>query len=85
MQNRAGKFIEPTLDSTRAAAPPSLPAVDQCWQSVSLLNAPSPDSYTIASFSYLLLYKELGTNPNIDHTKAKALVDYTSFFLYIIR
>ena len=37
------------------------------------------DSYPIASFTYLLLYKELGTNPSIDETTTKALVDFISW------
>jgi phosphate transport system substrate-binding protein len=85
LQNKAGKFIEPTLDSTRAAAASasrSLPAGDKSWESVSLLNEPGENSYPIASYSYLLLYKELSTNPNINsQEKAKALADFISWAL----
>jgi phosphate transport system substrate-binding protein len=82
LQNQAGKFIEPTISSTKSAVSASasnLPKGDQSWDSVSLVNAPGADSYPIASFSYLLLYKELSTNPSIDGTKAKALVDFISW------
>ena len=83
LQNKAGKFIEPTLDSTRtaaASASPSLPAGDKSWESVSLLNEPGENSYPIASYSYLLLYKELSTNPNINsQEKAKAVADFLSW------
>ena len=34
------------------------------------------NAYPIASFSYLLLYKNLSSNPSLDETKAKALVDF---------
>ena len=44
-----------------------------------MLKAPGPKSYLIASFSYLILYKEMSTNPSLDQTKAKALVDFTSW------
>jgi phosphate transport system permease protein/phosphate transport system substrate-binding protein len=85
LQNKAGKFIEPTLDSTRAAAASasrSLPAGDKSWESVSLLNEAGENSYPIASYSYLLLYKELSTNPNINsQEKAKALADFISWAL----
>src|SRR3546814_14842431 len=57
----------------------SLPKGDGVWTDVSLVNAPGPDSYPIASFSYLLLNKELSTNPNLDQAKAKALVDFISW------
>jgi phosphate transport system permease protein/phosphate transport system substrate-binding protein len=41
-----------------------------------VVNAQGSDSYHIASFTYLLLFKELGTNSSIDETKTKALVDF---------
>ena len=53
----------------------NLPAGNESWASVSLLNAPGADSYPIASFSYLLLYQDLSTN--IDSMeRATALVDF---------
>jgi phosphate transport system permease protein/phosphate transport system substrate-binding protein len=98
LQNQAGNFVEPSLNSTQVAveatvlnsnttgltganetgaqnATINLPAGDESWSDVTLLNAPGPDSYPIASFSYLLLYKDLGTN--IDSMeKARALVEF---------
>jgi ABC-type phosphate transport system substrate-binding protein len=44
-----------------------------------MVNAPGDASYPIASFVYVLLYKELSTNPSIDQTKAKALTDFFSW------
>jgi phosphate transport system substrate-binding protein len=83
LQNKAGKFIEPTLVSTKAAAASaaqSLPAGDKSWDAVSLIDAPGADSYPIASFSYLLLYKEMSANPNINNQeKAKSLVEFISW------
>jgi phosphate transport system substrate-binding protein len=82
LQNKAGKFVEPTLESTKAsaaAAAPSLPAGDKSWESVSLIDAPGANSYPVVSFSYLLLYKDLSTNPGIDQSKAKAIVDFISW------
>lgn len=96
LMNSAGNFVEPTLDSTQAAAQAaiimngtstanstgtsaiSLPGGDQSWAHVSLLDAPGADSYPIASFSYLLLYKELSTN--IDSMeKASALAEFVNW------
>ena len=80
--NQAGKFIEPTLESTRAAVAataPTLPKGDASWEHISVVNAPGGDSYPVASFSYLILFKELSTNPSIDQAKAKALVDFMSW------
>jgi phosphate transport system permease protein/phosphate transport system substrate-binding protein len=56
----------------------SLPGGDQSWTHVSLLDAPGANSYPIASFSYLLLYKELSTN--IDSMeKAQALAQFVNW------
>jgi phosphate transport system permease protein/phosphate transport system substrate-binding protein len=97
LMNREGNFVEPTLDSTQAAAQAaiimnntgtaanttngatvSLPAGDQSWTHVSLLDAPGANSYPIASFSYLLLYKELSTNIN-SMEKAQALAQFVNW------
>ena len=85
IQNQAGNFIEPTLESTRAAvtaAAGALPPGEESWETVSLVNAAGADSYPIASFSYLLLYKEMSTSPKIDsQEKAKAIVDLVAWAL----
>jgi phosphate transport system substrate-binding protein len=66
-----------TANSTGTSAV-SLPGGDQSWTHVSLLEAPGADSYPIASFSYLLLYKELSTN--IDSVeKAQALAQFVNW------
>jgi hypothetical protein len=72
------------LDSTQqgvsnAQVAKSLPEGDQSWTKVSLLNSPGPTTYPIATFTYLLLPKDLSTNPSLDQTKAKALVDFISW------
>ena len=62
IQNKAGKFTEPSLDSTKSAVSdlaPQLPKGDGLWASVSMVDAPGDASYPIASFVYVLLYKEL--------------------------
>lgn len=82
IQNQAGNFIEPTLASTEAAVAASaatLPAGDASWNNVTLVNAPGDDSYPVASFSYLLLYKELADNPTMTAGKAQALIDFINW------
>ena len=83
LENQEGNFIEPSIDSVRAAVASSanlLPRGDELWEQVSTTEAPGKDSYPISSFSYLLLYKELSTNPRIDSMdKARALVDFVSW------
>jgi phosphate transport system substrate-binding protein len=97
LMNKAGNFVEPTLNSTQAAAEAaiimnntstanstsstsaiSLPGGDQSWTHVTLLDPPGADSYPIASFSYLLLYKELSTNIN-SMEKAQALAQFVNW------
>jgi phosphate transport system substrate-binding protein len=66
-----------TTNSTGTSAV-SLPGGDQSWTHVSLLDAPGAESYPIASFSYVLLYKELSTN--IDSMeKARALAEFINW------
>jgi phosphate ABC transporter phosphate-binding protein/phosphate ABC transporter permease protein PstC len=83
LENQEGNFIEPSIDSVRAAVSSSadlLPRGDESWEQVSTTNSPGEDSYPISSFSYLLLYKELSTSPRIDSMdKAKALVDFVAW------
>jgi phosphate ABC transporter phosphate-binding protein/phosphate ABC transporter permease protein PstC len=83
LENQEGNFIEPSIDSVRAAVASSsklLPRGDESWEQVSTTDAPGKDSYPISSFSYLLLYKELSTNSRIDSVdKARALVDFVSW------
>lgn len=100
LMNKAGNFVEPTLNSTQVAAQAAimnststttnnnetatsagtagLPSGDQSWTHVTLLDAPGADSYPIASFSYLLLYKELSTNIN-NMEKAEALAEFVNW------
>jgi phosphate transport system substrate-binding protein len=83
IQNQAGNFVPASIDSTKAAvaaAASSLPKGDQPWTNVTMVNAPGADSYPLASFSYLLLNKELTTNPSLsDQNKAQNLVDFISW------
>ncbi|MGB6526797.1 MAG: substrate-binding domain-containing protein [Candidatus Nitrosopolaris sp.] len=86
IKNPTGNFIEPSLNSTQEAVSNavdlnSLPEGDKSWTKVSILKAPGPKSYPIASFSYLVLYENMSANANMDQTKAKALVDFISWML----
>ena len=83
LQNQEGNFIEPSIDSVRAAiaaSSGSLPKGHESWERVSTTDASGKDSYPISSFSYLLLFEELSTNPRIDSMdKAIALVDFVEW------
>ncbi len=74
IKNKAGNFIEPTLETTAnavAGAVTTLPSGDASWSSVSIVNAPGDNSYPISSFTYLLVYKN-----QTDMTKGKALAEF---------
>lgn len=84
VKNTAGQFVAPSLNSTQVAVAnsaivKSLPAGDKSWKKVQMLNSPGSSTYPIASFTYLLLPKDMSTNPSLDQTKAKALVDFISW------
>lgn len=82
LQNREGAFVEPSFDTIQAAieaAATALPKGDDSWEQVSTTDAPGANSYPIASFSYILLYKELTDNPTMDREKAEALVNFLSW------
>jgi phosphate transport system substrate-binding protein len=74
IKNKAGKFIEPTLETTAnaaAGAVSSLPSGDASWSSVSIVDAAGDNSYPIGSFTYFLVYKD-----QTDQTKGKILAEY---------
>jgi phosphate transport system substrate-binding protein len=57
IKNSAGKFIEPTIASTTAAAAGAANNMPADFR-VSLTNAPGDTAYPIASFTWLLVYKD---------------------------
>jgi len=64
VQNPAGAFVAPTVGSVFAAVSASttlLPLGNESWQNVSLLDEPGLASYPITSFSYALVYADLGS------------------------
>ena len=69
IRNAAGKYVEPSIESTTAAAASakSMPADFR----VSLTNAPGDAAYPVASFTWLLVYKE-----QPDAVKGKALTNF---------
>jgi phosphate transport system substrate-binding protein len=72
LQNAAGNFVEPTVESVTAAAEGAIsklpPNTDY---RVSIVNAPGANSYPISSFTWLLVYRNQS-----DATKAKKLKDF---------
>ncbi|MGO8807147.1 MAG: phosphate ABC transporter substrate-binding protein PstS [Candidatus Bathyarchaeia archaeon] len=80
VQNPTGNWITPSLssiqDAVQSVASSGLPAGDQSWANVNLLNANEPQAYPIVSFTYLLVYKELNVVPGETQAKATAAVQF---------
>jgi phosphate transport system substrate-binding protein len=70
VQNKAGKFITPSVASTSAAGNIQLPADAK----ISLTNTEAADGYPISGFSWALIYKEQSYN-NRSQEKAGKLLD----------
>lgn len=76
-------YIEPSLDSISAASSgvaDTLPAAEDSWVGVSLVNAPGSDSYPIASFTYLLVYDDLKSVTN-NKEQAKAVIHIINWMI----
>src|SRR5690349_21796880 len=69
IQNAAGKLIEPTIESTTAAAAAAAKSMPADFR-VSLTNPNGADAYPIASFTWLLVYND---QPNSSRGKARAM------------
>ena len=70
LKNSAGNFIKPSIESVVAAAAGAIATTPDDLR-VSITNPAGADAYPIASYTYLLVYKD-----QKDATKGKALVDY---------
>jgi phosphate transport system substrate-binding protein len=57
VQNSAGTFVTPTVDSVTAAAAGAAANMPPDFR-VSITNAPGADAYPIASFTWILLYED---------------------------
>jgi phosphate transport system substrate-binding protein len=70
VKNQAGQFVEATIESTTAAAAGAAASMPGDFR-VSLTNPPGDHVYPIASFTWLLVYRD---QPN--EAKGKALVKF---------
>lgn len=85
IQNASRNYVAPSLESARAAdnqLTRALPAGDQSWSNVTLLNEPAPDAYPIVTFTYIIVYKDLSVIRSMDLVKAKVLADYLWYVVH---
>jgi phosphate transport system substrate-binding protein len=70
IRNSSGQFIAPSLESVTAAAAESVATTPEDLR-VSITNASGANAYPMASYTYILAYKD-----QQDAVKGKALVDF---------
>ncbi|PYS80316.1 MAG: phosphate ABC transporter substrate-binding protein PstS, partial [Acidobacteria bacterium] len=70
VRNKAGNFVEPTIDAVTAAAAASIATTPDDLR-VSITDAAGAAAYPISSYTYILAYKV-----QADATKGKTLVDF---------
>jgi phosphate transport system substrate-binding protein len=70
LRNREGGFVAPTLEATSAAAAGAAKTMPADFR-VSLVDAPGKDSWPIAGFTWILVYKE-----QKDAARGKAMVQF---------
>jgi phosphate transport system substrate-binding protein len=75
IRNQAGRFVAPTIESTSAAAAGAVHGMSADFR-VSLTNAPGERAYPIASFTWLLVYRE-----QTDEAKGRAIVKFLRWAL----
>ncbi|WP_243373275.1 phosphate ABC transporter substrate-binding protein PstS [Geotalea sp. SG265] len=75
IRNRAGRFVNPTMRSIRAAAVDAVKHVQDDYR-VSLVNQGGKDAYPIVGLTWLLVYQE-----QKDPVKGKALVEFLNWEL----
>jgi phosphate transport system substrate-binding protein len=76
VRNQAGKFVQPSIQSTTAAAAGAAKNMPSDFR-VSLTNPPGDDAYPIASFTWLLVYKNQS-----DQAKGQALVKFLRWAIH---
>jgi len=77
LQNKSGNFITPSIESVTAAANMEIPADSK----ISLTDTDAPDGYPIASFSWILIYKDQNYNKNSE-AKAKQLLELINWMVH---
>lgn len=70
VKNKAGQFVEANLDTVSAAAAGTVASMPEDLR-VAITNADGANAYPIASYTYILVYKD-----QQDANKGKALVDF---------
>jgi phosphate transport system substrate-binding protein len=76
VKNPAGNFIVPNLQTITNAAASATGTPDPKDLRLHIVNALGDQSYPIATYTYILLYKEMSNQPSMTKSKAEALVKF---------
>ena len=76
IRNSAGNFIFPTLQTIEYAAANATGTPNPSDLRMHIVNAPGAQSYPIATYTYILIYKDMSANPNTSQAKAKVLAKF---------
>lgn len=76
VQNAAGNFVVPTLSTILWAAGNATGTPNPSDLRLHIVNAQGPQSYPIATYTYIMVYKDMSLNPGTTQDKAKALAKF---------
>jgi phosphate transport system substrate-binding protein len=76
VKNAAGNFIVPTIETIRNAAAAATGNPSPSDLRMHIVNAPGDQSYPIATYTYILIYKDMSANPSTSLAKASALAKF---------
>jgi phosphate transport system substrate-binding protein len=74
VKNQAGKFVKATTNSVSAAGEGAVKNMTGSVLEANIWNQPGADAYPVASFTYLIFYKDLNNLKNKD--EAQALINF---------
>lgn len=76
VKNAGGNFILPTLDTIKNAAASATGNPSPSDLRMHIVNAAGDQSYPIATYTYILLYKDMSNQPSMNLAKAQALAKF---------
>jgi len=76
VRNSAGNFIYPTLQTIGYAASNATGTPNPSDLRIHIVNAAGAQSYPISTYTYLMIYKDMSSNPSMTQEKAKALAKF---------
>lgn len=76
VRNAAGNYVVPTLQTILWAAANATGTPNPADLRLHIVNASGDQSYPIATYTYMLIYKDMSTQPSMTLDKAKALAKF---------